>query len=169
MIRQDEVISNHGNVYLPKQFLQESETAQKAVELFLANPAVVDIAQPLERVKHNLGLNLSKRQSEGVEMVFRHNLSIITGGPGTGKTTVLKTVIEVYRPRCRRDCPAHFLFATQGNIETGYQFLSERARYSQPLGLQVGKGHDGFQQAGRQHPLVGTHDPYDSHQSHVYR
>lgn len=83
MIRQDEVVSNHGNVYLPKQFLQESETAQKAVELFLANPAVVDIAQPLERVKHSLGLNLSKRQSEGVEMVFRHNLSIITGGPGT--------------------------------------------------------------------------------------
>ena len=33
MIRQDEVVSNHGNVYLPKQFLQESETAQKAVEL----------------------------------------------------------------------------------------------------------------------------------------
>ena len=97
MIRQDEVVSNHGNVYLPKQFLQESETAQKAVELFLANPAVVDITQPLERVKHSLGLNLSKRQSEGVEMVFRHNLSIITGGPGTGKTTVLKTVIEVYR------------------------------------------------------------------------
>ena len=97
MIRQDEVVSNHGNVYLPKQFLQESETAQKAVELFLAKPAVVDIAQPLERVKHSLGLNLSKRQSEGVGMVFRHNLSIITGGPGTGKTTVLKTVIEVYR------------------------------------------------------------------------
>ena len=97
MIRQDEVVSNHGNVYLPKQFLQESETAQKAVELFLAKPTVVDISQPLERVKHSLGLNLSKRQSEGVEMVFRHNLSIITGGPGTGKTTVLKTVIEVYR------------------------------------------------------------------------
>ena len=97
MIRQDEVVSNHGNVYLPKQFLQESETAQKVVELFLAKPTVVDITQPLERVKHRLGLNLSKRQSEGVEMVFRHNLSIITGGPGIGKTTVLKTVIEVYR------------------------------------------------------------------------
>ena len=73
MIRQDEVVSNHGNVYLPKQFLQESETAQKAVELFLAKPTVVDITQPLERVKNSLGLNLSKRQSEGVEMVFRHN------------------------------------------------------------------------------------------------
>ena len=41
MIRQDEVVSNHGNVYLPKQFLQESETAQKAVELFLAKPVLI--------------------------------------------------------------------------------------------------------------------------------
>lgn len=30
-------------------------------------------------------------------MVFRHNLSIITGGPGTGKSTILKAVIEAYR------------------------------------------------------------------------
>jgi exodeoxyribonuclease V alpha subunit len=81
MIRQDEVVSNHGNVYLPKQFLQESETAQKAVELFLAKPMVVDIAQPLEKVKRSLGLNLSKRQSEGVEMVFRHMPSFEARNP----------------------------------------------------------------------------------------
>ena len=99
MIRQDEVVSNHGNVYLPKQFLQESETAQKAVELFLAKPTVVDITQPLERVKNSLGLNLSKRQSEGVEMVFRHNLSIITGGPGTGKTTTLRGILALLEQR----------------------------------------------------------------------
>lgn len=28
---------------------------------------------------------------------MERNLSIITGGPGTGKTTVLKAIIEVYR------------------------------------------------------------------------
>ena len=30
-------------------------------------------------------------------MAFRSNLSIITGGPGTGKTTVLRAVIEVFK------------------------------------------------------------------------
>ena len=102
MIRQDEVVSNHGNVYLPKQFLQESETAQKAVELFLAKPTVVDITQPLEQVKRSLGLNLSKRQSEGVEMVFRHNLSIITGGPGTGKTTTVNAILQLLENQAER-------------------------------------------------------------------
>lgn len=30
-------------------------------------------------------------------MVFRSDLSVITGSPGTGKTTVLKAVIEVFK------------------------------------------------------------------------
>ena len=52
---------------------------------------------PLEQVKQKLGLHLTKRQSRGVEVAMERNLSIITGGPGTGKTTVLKAIIEVYR------------------------------------------------------------------------
>ena len=30
-------------------------------------------------------------------MAFRHNLSIITGSPGTGKSTILRAVVEAYR------------------------------------------------------------------------
>ena len=51
----------------------------------------------MRRVKEKLGITLSPQQEEGVEMVFRHNLSVITGGPGTGKSTILKAVIEAYR------------------------------------------------------------------------
>ncbi|MHB8061765.1 MAG: ATP-dependent DNA helicase [Ruminiclostridium sp.] len=40
---------------------------------------------------------MSKKQEDAVNMAFRHNLSIIAGSPGTGKTTVLKTVIEVFQ------------------------------------------------------------------------
>ena len=55
------------------------------------------LAPVMERIKGKLGISLSPRQYEGVEMAFRHNLSIITGGPGTGKSTILKAVIEAYR------------------------------------------------------------------------
>lgn len=33
-------------------------------------------------------------------MAFRSNLSIITGSPGTGKTTVLRAIIEVFQMLC---------------------------------------------------------------------
>ena len=97
MILSDVVVSNKGNIYLPHVFKQESETACKVVKMLLEEPEPVDLTPVLERVKGQLGIVLSQRQSEGVEMAFRHNLSIITGGPGTGKSTILKAVIEAYR------------------------------------------------------------------------
>ena len=43
------------------------------------------------------GLSLSEKQETEVQEAFCHNLSIITGSPGTGKTTVLKMILEIYR------------------------------------------------------------------------
>ena len=97
MILNNVVVSNKGSIYLPHVYTQESETACKAVQMALEVPEPVHLAPVMERIKGQLGISLSQKQSEGVEMVFRHNLSIITGGPGTGKSTVLKAVIEVYR------------------------------------------------------------------------
>lgn len=97
MILNNVVVSNKGSIYLPHVYTQESETACKAVQMALEVPEPVHLAPVMERIKGQLGISLSKKQSEGVEMVFRHNLSIITGGPGTGKSTVLKAVIEAYR------------------------------------------------------------------------
>ncbi len=97
MILSDVVVSNKGNIYLPFVFTQESETAVKAVKMLLEKPQPVNLIPALERVKANLGITLSKRQNEGVVSVFEHNLTIITGGPGTGKSTILKAVIEIYK------------------------------------------------------------------------
>ena len=97
MILNNVVVSNMGSIYLPHVYTQESETACKAVQMALEVPEPVHLAPVMERIKGQLGISLSQKQSEGVEMVFRHNLSIITGGPGTGKSTVLKAVIEAYR------------------------------------------------------------------------
>lgn len=97
MILNNVVVSNKGSIYLPHVYTQESETACKAVQMALEVPEPVHLAPVMERIKGQLGISLSQKQSEGVEMVFRHNLSIITGGPGTGKSTVLKAVIEAYR------------------------------------------------------------------------
>lgn len=42
----------------------------------------------------NIGLSLS--QLHAVKMVFKYGMSILTGGPGTGKTTTLKTIAWIY-------------------------------------------------------------------------
>ncbi|MCX4371595.1 MAG: ATP-dependent RecD-like DNA helicase [Dysosmobacter sp.] len=97
MILTNVVVSNGGNIYLPNVFRQECETALRVARMALANPDPVDLRPVMEQVRGRLGITLSQRQAEGVEMAFRHNLSIITGGPGTGKSTILRAVVEAYR------------------------------------------------------------------------
>ena len=97
MAEDNEIVSDGGRLYLPHIFMQEVETAAKAAAMLMEHTAKIDVTLPLEQVKQKLGLHLTKRQSRGVEVTMERNLSIITGGPGTGKTTVLKAIIEVYR------------------------------------------------------------------------
>lgn len=97
MILTNVVVSNKGNIYLPHVFAQENESACKAVQMLMEIPEPVNLTAPMAHIKGQLGITLSAKQNEAVEMVFRHNLSIITGGPGTGKSTILKAVIELYR------------------------------------------------------------------------
>lgn len=97
MINLNVVVSSNNNIYLPQAYKQESETALKVAQMALEVPKPVDLASVMEQVKSQLGIKLSQRQAEGVEMVFKYNLSIITGGPGTGKSTILLAVIDAYR------------------------------------------------------------------------
>lgn len=97
MINLNVVVSSNGNVYLPQVYRQECETALKVAHMALEIPEPINLAPVMEQVKGYLGITLSQRQAEGVEMAFRYNLSIITGGPGTGKSTILRAVVEVYR------------------------------------------------------------------------
>lgn len=97
MVTANVVVSKRGNIYLPHVFAQENETARRVAELLLDEPEPVSLGSAMRRIKEKLGITLSPRQEEGVEMAFRHNLSVITGGPGTGKSTILKAVIEAYR------------------------------------------------------------------------
>lgn len=97
MINLNVVVSSGGNIYLPQVYKQECETALKIARMVSELPEPVNLTPIMEQVKGRLGITLSQRQTEGVEMVFQYNLSIITGGPGTGKSTILRAVVEAYR------------------------------------------------------------------------
>ncbi|MDD4509491.1 MAG: ATP-dependent RecD-like DNA helicase [Oscillospiraceae bacterium] len=97
MLLHGRITCSNGNYYPVRCFAQEDETALQIAKIISAPSQQTDIRRTLETVRAKLGVELSQRQTEAVYMAFRHNLSIITGSPGTGKTTVLKAVIEVFR------------------------------------------------------------------------
>ncbi|MBF0469675.1 MAG: AAA family ATPase, partial [Desulfamplus sp.] len=53
-------------------------------------------------VLNRLALKLSEEQSTIVRQVFGHRVTVITGGPGTGKTTLIRAVCAVFGKLHRR-------------------------------------------------------------------
>ncbi|MDF1662563.1 MAG: ATP-dependent RecD-like DNA helicase [Planctomycetota bacterium] len=55
----------------------------------------IDALEALEWVKDRTGVVLTQQQHEAVAMVLEHPVCVITGGPGVGKTTVLRSLVEI--------------------------------------------------------------------------
>lgn len=102
MILKARVVLQKEDVYQTASFVQEDETARNIAERLVEKAPRPDVAAAFAAVKKDLGMNLFERQEEAVLRAFHFDISIITGPPGTGKTTVLKTILDVYR-RVYRD------------------------------------------------------------------
>lgn len=93
-----ELIVNEGAIYRRRLFEAECRTAQ-AVASLAKQPvqAFSHLEAVVEQSQKELGLMLSARQCEAVRNCMTQPLSLLTGGPGTGKTTVLKVILDVYQ------------------------------------------------------------------------
>lgn len=86
------------SVYLTGFYLAETKAA-KRLKLLLQtqqNLPFIDPDKALNWVQRNLGLNLAPQQSAAVMMSLRHKVLIITGGPGTGKTTIINAILKIW-------------------------------------------------------------------------
>ena len=98
MILSGSVVSMRDSIYHPNAFAQEDETASRIARMLAEErPPMKDISSVIETVRAEQGLRTSGKQESAVRTAFLYNLSVITGSPGTGKTTVLKIILEVYR------------------------------------------------------------------------
>lgn len=58
--------------------------------------AAADIASLIEKVECELNLSFAPLQREALYLALRSGIMILTGGPGTGKTTVIKAIIRIF-------------------------------------------------------------------------
>jgi len=66
-----------------------------------AGPSV-DVNSALEWVQHHMGIRLAPNQSRALRQALTHKLMVITGGPGTGKTTILRAIVDIAGKNQRR-------------------------------------------------------------------
>jgi exodeoxyribonuclease V alpha subunit len=85
-------------VYLQKFHVCESRVAAK-LKILSLGPVVLrsfDIEEALKWVQQKIGVILAENQKEAVRTAVSQKTMIITGGPGTGKTTIIRAVIAIF-------------------------------------------------------------------------
>lgn len=92
-----EECSNNKYVYRKSMYLAEQNIANHLIELTSRQTNKFKLDKDLEEISENLNIVLSETQREAIKMCINNNLSVITGGPGTGKTTIIKCIIDVLK------------------------------------------------------------------------
>jgi exodeoxyribonuclease V alpha subunit len=99
---ESQVVREDGRVYLPHLIaaekavtadlkrLQEAEEAE-------GGPEVPGLDELLRRMEAESGVRFAQSQVDAIRQGLKSRLAIITGGPGTGKTTIVRAFVELYQ------------------------------------------------------------------------
>ncbi|MBF0465748.1 MAG: ATP-dependent RecD-like DNA helicase [Nitrospirae bacterium] len=90
---------NSSVVYLNKYYTAELGITKMIAKLKSAPVTLNDFdgVEAIDWVQKELHIKLAKAQQEAVKSSFAEKVLIITGGPGTGKTTIINSILRVYK------------------------------------------------------------------------
>lgn len=84
-------------IYPSNYYYMELNTAKMLHDLNVDwEVAETEILRRLEKMEQNMGLPLDEKQRRAVVEAVRHGVMVLTGGPGTGKTTAINAMIRYF-------------------------------------------------------------------------
>ena len=100
----NQIVEENDWIYLSAFYRAEQNIAEKMQILQLSKniKKINNIAKDLKQIEKNSEIELSKEQIKAIEAINQNNVCVITGGPGTGKTTIIKTVIDLYEKKGKK-------------------------------------------------------------------
>ena len=98
MIREDgTLVCNAGGFYAKKSFEAELGAAASLVKFSLQKGMGRNVETILRDIQKKEKILLNARQKAGILEAFQNPVSIITGGPGRGKTTIIRFIMAVQK------------------------------------------------------------------------
>ena len=93
------VVIEEDRVYLSAFFASEKGIAENFGTLLDAQKSgsLLNRTAPFAWLEQELRIQLAERQREAIQEAIDHKALVITGGPGTGKTTIIRAIIMLYR------------------------------------------------------------------------
>lgn len=92
-------IGEHEFLSLPEYYSAEEYIAARIKATATRRQAEQIDELEIDYVENKLGIKFEKKQREAIRLAFTESIMILTGGPGTGKTTALNGIIELFTRR----------------------------------------------------------------------
>lgn len=85
-------------IYPSEMYVSEVEGVHYTRDFLIeADPIALDIPNFIERFESDNHITFGSEQKEAIELSFFEKFSLITGGPGTGKTTIIKALVKGFQ------------------------------------------------------------------------
>ncbi|MDO4650002.1 MAG: ATP-dependent RecD-like DNA helicase [Eubacteriales bacterium] len=98
MLRTDDVIRDEEAIYLPPFFFSEQGCAKRLQKLMVSDRQVkLDAERVLNKIKSASDITYDEVQLEAIKVAVSSKVMVLTGGPGTGKTTTTLGIISAYK------------------------------------------------------------------------
>ena len=94
----EEFRENNKAVYLAKFHVSETSIATRLKTLINAPKSIrkINSDKAIEWVQKQLAITLAKKQVEAIKCATENKVMVITGGPGTGKTTIINAILKIF-------------------------------------------------------------------------
>ena len=89
-------LSNRDVTYLTELYEAETRVAERLLKMAASDVPETDVDKVLARLESTRGVRYAPKQREAVSLAANRRVMALTGGPGTGKTTSLRAILEVY-------------------------------------------------------------------------
>lgn len=137
LVEESRLVKSRDGLYLPVYYKAEKEGAKKLAQM-INNFIPGECMMPVP-VKDKEGRMLSEAQLEAIKTVMNNPVTVITGGPGTGKTTAVRGIIRMLEDMDKKVV----LAAPTGRAAKRLSDLSghEAKTIHRLLGYSMGKGY----------------------------
>ena len=98
MIQAEDVITDGEAIYLPPYYFSEVGTAKRLSAIMAGAPTTNVWLEGLpDRIRAKTGMNYDEIQMQAIMTAVQRKILVLTGGPGTGKTTTTLGIITAFR------------------------------------------------------------------------
>lgn len=97
LIQENKIVNEDKCYYLKEVYDMEIDVAKNLYKISDYTPKVInDFENEIEALEEVVHVNYNSDQKNAIRTALENSITIISGGPGTGKTTIINAIVKLY-------------------------------------------------------------------------